>query len=84
LIREDSILILRRLTSIIRAVIKPIQKALLFLSLILLYVFGLGLTRVCLLFFNRKILSVNDRGCVTSWKEAADYEQGAEDCLRQA
>ncbi|MDD5115933.1 MAG: hypothetical protein PHW98_02575 [Candidatus Omnitrophica bacterium] len=75
---------LRRLAGITRAIIKPVQKILLFLSLCFLYVFGLGLTRICLLFFNRKALYITDRSCATLWKEAADYEPGAEDCLRQA
>ena len=75
---------LRRLGKIIQVVVRLIQKILLSVSLIILYILGLGLTRLYLSVFNRNILVKRYKKNDTFWKEAAGYQPDADDVLRQA
>ena len=75
---------LRRLGKIIQIAVKLIQKILLNLSLVILYIFGLGLTRLCLLIFHRSILIKSCKNNDTLWEEATGYQPDADDVLMQA
>lgn len=56
------------------AIVKLIQKTVVTASLLVIYVFGLGLTVIAVIFFHRSILTGGPGRKDTSWSEAEGYE----------
>lgn len=68
---------------VVQPVVRVVQSILVTVLLILVYFFGLGITYLFMLVFNRKVL-FDMRSGNTFWREAKGYEPDMEDCLRQS
>lgn len=63
---------------------RSVQKILITVSLTLVYIFGLGLTLVLALLFNRKIIFSGRKAKNSSWRKAQGYQPDLKDCFRQS
>jgi hypothetical protein len=61
-----------------------IRKVILPISLFLLYVFGIGSTRLIMMLFDRKRIRRNNEKDASFWLEAKDYDANIERCNRQS
>ncbi len=75
---------LRRVRDAARLVAAMLQKLLVSVLLLIVYILGFGLTSVLLRLFRPRVLSRHGTAGETSWHEAEGYEAGTDDHLRQA
>ena len=61
-----------------------VQKALVNVSLFLLYVFGFGLTLLAVKLFDRRLLRGTDEDDISFWRQPEGYEPDRADCLRES
>jgi len=64
----------------VQTFIKTVQKILITISLLLIYIIGIGVTAFCAMLFNRRIPKEKN----TFWIEAKGYECDIDDCMRQS
>ena len=72
------------LKKIIQNFIRIMQKVLITISLITVYIVGIGVTFVFAVIFKRQILKEKYRAKNTFWNEAKDYEADFNSSLRQS
>jgi len=72
------------LNAIQRFIWLVIRKVILPVSLVLLYIFGIGLTRLIMMLFDRKRIRRSNKNDATFLFEACDYGNEIERCLRQS
>lgn len=69
---------------IINKIVVIIQKAIIYTSLFIFYVFGFGITLAFVAVFNRKLLGAEKYRKDTFWKEAEGYENDISGCARES
>lgn len=69
---------------IINKIIVIIQKAVIYTSLFIFYVFGFGITLAFMAVFNRKLLGTEKHSKDTFWKKAEGYENDIGGCERES
>ena len=69
---------------IIQGFIKTVQKILIFVSLIIIYFLGFGITLFFMMIFNRKVLAGYSKNDNTFWIKATKYEADIEDSMHQS
>ena len=72
------------LKKIIQSFIRIMQKALITILLIIIYIVGIGVTSLFAIIFKRQILKEKSKGKNSFWKEAKDYEADFNSSLRQS
>jgi len=70
------------LKNILNKGIRIIQKAVIAVSLCLIYIIGFGITLVIICIFNRKMLWPREKDEDTFWQEARGYTADRGQCLR--
>jgi len=68
----------------VQTFIKTVQKILITISLLLIYIIGIGVTAFCAMLFNRRIPNQRHKEKNTFWIEAKGYECDIDDCMRQS
>ena len=69
---------------IIQNFIRIVQKIVVTIFLIVIYIVGIGLTSIFVMFFNRRLLRKTFIGKNTFWNEAKDYEADINSSVRQS
>ncbi len=69
---------------IIQKFIKIIQKILITIFLIIIYIVGIGITAIFVMIFNRRILRKEYKGKNTFWNEAKEYGADINISMRQS
>jgi hypothetical protein len=72
------------LKKIIQAFIRTVQRILIFVSLTLVYFFGLGITLLFAMFLKRKLLKGYNKDDDSFWVEAKGYDADINESLRQS
>ena len=75
---------LKHIKRLLRVVIMVVQKILVTIFLVILYIVGLGATLFFVFIFKRSLLFKNYKNDRTFWKEASGYEPDSDGSLRQA
>lgn len=75
---------IRKIQRIIRAFIKIIQKTLIAISLVIVYIVGFGITLVFVVVFNRRLLRREYSTENTFWNKAVGYEVDIDESMRQS
>ncbi len=61
-----------------------VQKALITIFLILIYVVGFGVTFIFAMLFKRSLLRNKPERCDTFWVDVKDYGLDIDECMRQS
>jgi len=69
---------------IIQNIIRVVQNILVTLLLTMIYIVGIGITRICIVIFNRRILIAPHKDKETFWQKAEGYEMDLENSVRQS
>lgn len=70
---------------LLQRIIRIVQKVLITVCLVVVYVIGLGVTRLFVFLFRRRTpFRSRDDETGTYWKKAAGYEADLERCVRQS
>jgi len=75
---------LAKIKIIIRIFVTLIQKTVVTISLLIIYVFGFGVTVIFMMLFNRDILIIRSGKKETFWGKAEGYEADIESNFRQS
>jgi cytochrome c biogenesis protein CcdA len=72
------------LKRLVQKLIRIVQKILITVSLTVVYFLGLGITLIFIVFFNRRILTGNNKDDSSFWVPASGYQPDIEDSFRQS
>lgn len=68
----------------VQKIIARVQKILIFILLLCLYIVGFGVTKLFIYVFGKAISSRKNEGCDTFWLEAQGYASDIGDCERES
>ena len=68
----------------LRNFIRIVQKVLITILLFIIYIIGIGVTKIFVMVFKREVFKRGYRSKATFWIEAKGYEANINDCLRQS
>ena len=69
---------------IIQNFIKIVQKIVITVSLVIVYIFGIGITLIFIIIFNRRLLGITEGKRDTFWRDAEGYNSDISECLRES
>ena len=69
---------------IINKFVATVQKAVIYVSLFVFYIFGFGITLLFAAVFNRELLGIDKYREGTFWKKAEGYENDIAGCERES
>jgi len=65
-------------------IICAVQKVLIKILLVFTYYIGFGITYLIVTLFKHKLLSESNKNQDSFWKDAEEYNQSMDECLRQS
>ena len=68
----------------LRNFIREVQKVLIIILLFIIYIIGIGITKIFVMVFKREVFKRGYKEKVSFWVEAKGYETNINDSLRQS